>query len=81
MAESNIERARRLRPLVPNCVTDRALRLRIAEGWDDHQIVTHDLISKADVAITSHLIPRPRRPRQTRLQNQSLQVERALFNA
>lgn len=81
MAESNIERARRLRPLVPNCITDRTLRLRIAEGWDDHQILTHDLVSAPDVAIRPRAAPRVRRPRQDYLQSKSLQIERALFNA
>ncbi len=79
MAESNLERARRLRPLVPNCVTDRTLRLRIADGWDDHQIVTHDLTSRSDAAISP--APRTRRPRHAYLRSKSLQTERALFNA
>lgn len=43
MDETAQERVRRLRPLVPNCVTDQRLQLCIAEGWSDRQIVTRDL--------------------------------------
>lgn len=81
MAESIVERARRLRPLVPNCVTDRALRMRITEGWDDHQIVTHDLLSQPDLSTRLATAPRARRPRHAYLQSKTRQVERALFNA
>ncbi|HEY1076719.1 MAG TPA: hypothetical protein VGE51_08515 [Fontimonas sp.] len=79
MSESIIERARRLRPLVPNCVTDRILRMRIAAGWDDQQIVTHDLISRAETSFSPP--PRARRSRHANPRAQAARIELALFNA
>lgn len=42
--ETPAQRLARLRPLVPNSVRDDVLKVRIAEGWSDHQIVTTDLL-------------------------------------
>lgn len=43
MSETNDQRFKRLRLLVPNCVPDATLRVRVDSGWSDHQIVTTDL--------------------------------------
>lgn len=47
MPETTDQRLARLRPLLPNTVPERVLRTRIEAGWDDHRIVTTDLVPQS----------------------------------